>query len=191
MQHHALASSGPRELKRPKPLPAALRAAIGLMVIGRPDDIDSRPLGFVEAAREAGMKPPVLRRYLDRPDVRSYLLAERRTWRAAICAGNEGALLRIRDKSANAMAVVASVKTLEEMALAENGGRPGYIGEASAPGVTICIVNGSPAPVTIEGVATERPVLHGAQEPLRFEPAPPRVKSRIEDGAYPIFQPPQ
>jgi hypothetical protein len=183
MQHHALAASGPRELKRPRPLPAPLRAAIGLMVMGKPDDI-------VEAAREAGMKAPVLRRYLDRPDVRSYLLAERRAWRATICAGNEGALLRIREKSANPMAVVASVKTLEDMQLAENGGRSGQPGDANAhPGITINVVGSSSAPVTIEGSLAQRPVLQGRDEPLIFAPAPspPRPKPRSEDGEYPIF----
>jgi hypothetical protein len=92
-----LTSSASRELRRPRQIPPKLREAIGLMVYGHPDDPDCRAFTFVEAAHEMGIKPDVMRRYLDRPEVGVLLLAERRAFRAAICGGNEGALLRVRE----------------------------------------------------------------------------------------------
>jgi hypothetical protein len=73
-------SSATRELKRPQPMPAKLREAVCLMVYGHPDDIDCRALSFIEAAQETRIKPDVMRRYLDRPDVRALLLSERRAF---------------------------------------------------------------------------------------------------------------
>jgi hypothetical protein len=110
-----LMSSAGREMKRPRPIPPKLREAIGLMVYGHRDDPDCRAFTFIEAAHETGIKPDVMRRYLDRPEVRTLLLSERRAFRAAICGGNEGALLRVRDTAQNGMAVVAAVRALEEL----------------------------------------------------------------------------
>src|SRR5690348_11586368 len=110
-----LTASGPRELKRPRPIPRNVRDAIALMVFGRLDDPDCRPLDFIEAAKTAGIKPDVMRRYLDRGEVRALLHAERRAFRDAICAGNEGALARVRDTAANSMARVAAVRALEQL----------------------------------------------------------------------------
>jgi hypothetical protein len=132
-------SSASRELKRPQPMPAKLREAICLMVYGHPDDIDCRALSFIEAAQETRIKPDVMRRYLDRPDVRALLLSERRAFRAAVCGGNEGALLRVRETAQNGMAVVAAVRALEELENPRQGSgvtvnvgvrqdfRPGYV----------------------------------------------------------------
>ena len=111
-----IASSGAREPeKRPRPLPRKLRQAIRLMIHGAEDDPGGRPLDFVEAAKIAGIRPALMRSYLDRPMVRSYLLAERRTFRLTVCAGNERALRGVRDTTANAMAQVAAVRALEQL----------------------------------------------------------------------------
>jgi hypothetical protein len=91
------------------------------MVYGHPDDPDCRAFTFIEAAHETGIKPDVMRRYLDRPDVRAQLLSERRAFRAAICGGNEGALLRVRETAQNGMAVVAAVRALEELETPRHG----------------------------------------------------------------------
>jgi hypothetical protein len=117
-------------MKRPRPIPPKLREAIGLMVYGHPDDPDCRAFTFIEAAHETGIKPDVMRRYLDRPDVRALLLAERRAFRAAICGGNEGALLRVRETAQNGMAVVAAVRALEELETPRHG-----------PGVSVTVNN--------------------------------------------------
>ena len=110
-----LTAAGPRGLKCPRPIPAGVKAAIRLMVYGRLDDPDWNPLSFIEAAKIAGIAPDNMRRYLDRADVRALLLSERRAFRAALCAGNEGALAHVRDKGQNAMAIVAAVRALEQL----------------------------------------------------------------------------
>lgn len=136
-----LTAAGPRDpqKQRARPIPANVRQAIGLMVYGRDDDEDCKALDLIEAAKAAGMKPHVLRRWLDRSNVRAYLLAERRTFRAAVCAGNEAALQKVRDKSPNGMAVVASVRALEQIDEEGPTGRPHDPNQQ--PGVTIRIVN--------------------------------------------------
>src|SRR5262245_18610352 len=80
-------SGGASQPKRPRPIPKEIRAVIALMVHGTEDD--PQPLSFVEAARAVGVKPDRARHYLDRAEIRRLLIAERRAWRAAICAGNE------------------------------------------------------------------------------------------------------
>lgn len=141
-----LTAAGTRDphKQRVRPIPANVRQACGLMVYGRDDDEDCKPLDMIEAAKAAGMKPDVFRRWLDRANVRAYLMAERRTFRAAICAGNEGALQRIRDKSANGMAVVASVRALEQLDEEGTGGRA--LDPKQQPGVTIKVITVVQAP---------------------------------------------
>ena len=46
-----LTASGSRDLKRPRPIPRTVRDAIVLMVYGKLDDADCKPLDFVEAAK--------------------------------------------------------------------------------------------------------------------------------------------
>jgi hypothetical protein len=163
---HPIAASGTRELKRPRRIPANVRDAIRLMVYGRPDDADMAPIGFIEAAKDCGIAPDHMRKYLDRADVRALLLSERRTFRTTICGSNELALLRVRDTAANSMAVVASVRALEELederaVTARGGVTPGFViliavppGETprpahAAPGFVIehAPIERSPSPV--------------------------------------------
>ena len=73
-------------------------------------------MDFIEARRACGIKPDIMRRWLDRPAVRALLHAERRAFRAAICAGNELSLARVRDRSENGMAVIGAVRTLKNIA---------------------------------------------------------------------------
>jgi hypothetical protein len=111
-----LLAAGSREpVVRPRPIPKAVREAVKAMVYGMPDDPTADPLDFIGAAKAVGMKADVLRRYLDRPQVRALLRAERRAFRESICAGNEGALRKARDKSANGMVTVAAVRALEQI----------------------------------------------------------------------------
>ena len=146
-----LLASGSREMKRPRPIPKKVRDAVKFMVYGRLDDPDCKPLDFIEAAKLAEMAPDHMRRYLDRGDVRALLRAERRVFRDAICAGNEGALKRIRDTSANGMSVVASVRALEQIEAEASERPPSNI----TPGIVIRLISEAPrtvqpAPVTIE-----------------------------------------
>jgi hypothetical protein len=130
------ASSRDPEKQRARPIPQKIRDAVLLMVYGKPDDPDCKPLPFLEAGRECDVKPDVMRKYLDRSDVRRLLMAERRAFRAAVCAGNEGALQRVRDKSTNGMVTVAAVRALEQ--LEQEDGRAGTVPQL--PGFTILIV---------------------------------------------------
>jgi hypothetical protein len=137
-----LTSSGSRDLeKKPRPIPKAVKDAVTLMVYGRPDDPDGRPLDFVGAGKVCGIRPDVMRRWLDKPTVRALIHAERRAFRAAICAGNELALQRVRDKSENGMAVIGSVRALEQIDDAEEM-RPAA--RQTIPGFVI-VINGPSA----------------------------------------------
>jgi hypothetical protein len=138
-QNYPVTASGSREPeKRPRPIPKAVRAAIKLMVHGDPDDQDGRPLPFIEAGKQCGIKPDTMRRYIHRPDIVMLLRAERKAFREAICAGNEGALLRVRETSPNGMAVIGSVRALEHLSEEDGApGRPGFIRQM--PGLTVVI----------------------------------------------------
>jgi hypothetical protein len=144
-----LTASGSRELKRPRPIPRPVRDAITLMVYGKIEDPDCAPVDFITAAKLSGIKPDVMRRWLDRAEVRALLRSERRAFREAICAGNEAALQRVRDESANGMCVVASVRALEQ--LSDDPHNRSVANDS--PRLTIRIVNqvaAPPAPVVIE-----------------------------------------
>jgi hypothetical protein len=169
-----LAAAGPRDPEeRPRPIPKAVRLAIALMVAGKPDDPDCAPLSFIEAAKLAGIKPDVMRRYLDRANVRALLRSERRTFREAICAGNEGALRRIRDESANSMAQIGAIRTLEQLSDGDAARLP-HTGE---PGVTIRIINAI-------AVAPEPTSPSPARLLPSFEPPTIDVKPRRDAAGY-------
>jgi hypothetical protein len=143
--HSPLVSSGPREpTKRPRPIPAKVKAAIKLMVRGKDDDPDTKPFGLLEAARSAGMQPFVLRRYLERPTVIALLRSQRRAFRNELCATNESHLADIRANSLNAMAKLGAIRTLEELSDAEYATHRRSEPDSS-PHVTIRILAG-PAP---------------------------------------------
>ena len=138
-------SSAPREPdRRPRPIPANVNATIHLMVWGDDADPDARPLDLIPACAAAGIKPFVMRRFLDRPCVIAHLRAEMRKRRAVDCCGNSAALRRVRDTSDNGMAVVASVRALDGLQ-AEDVGRADGI----SPGVVIRIVAPQPAPIDV------------------------------------------
>ena len=96
-------------------------------------------MDFIEAGKLAGIKPDVMRRWLDRPEVIKLIRAERRAFRESICAGNELALKNVRDKSENGMAVINSVRTLEQ--LHEDKSKPGWSGDRIVmPGLVVQII---------------------------------------------------
>jgi hypothetical protein len=143
------------EPKRPARLPAKVKTAILLMVYGDPARPDE-PIDFIAAAKLAGVQPDNMRRWLHRPEAASMLRAERRAYRLALCAGNESALARIRDKSENAMAVVRSVQVLEELSDQPQNRNS----QQQQPGLTIVIeTKAAPQPVG--------PVVDVVAEPAR------------------------
>jgi hypothetical protein len=101
------------------------------MIYGDPTDEDGAPVDFISAAKQVGMQPQTLRKYLTRPQVIAFLRAERRAFREAVCAGNEIALQRVRDGEGhqNPMARVAAVRALEQIEVNEqqSGGRSANI----------------------------------------------------------------
>ena len=137
-----IAASGRFDRKRPRPIPQKVKDAISAMIVGKPDDPDCAAVDLVEAARLAGMTGYVLRRYLEKPYVRAYMLAEKRAFTAMLCAGNPAALRRARDTSANGMVTVAAARALEELDL-ESTARP--LDPKQQPGITI-VVRTVPAP---------------------------------------------
>jgi hypothetical protein len=107
-----VAASGPRSPEKRRPLPKHVKLMIELMVRGRPDDPDGAPLSFIEAGKIAGLAPHRARQWLDRAEARSFLRAERRAYRDALCAANEHHLARIRG-GPNAAAGVRAIQVLE------------------------------------------------------------------------------
>jgi hypothetical protein len=105
------------------------------MIWGDDANPDALPLDLIAACAAAGVKPFVMRRYLDRPAVIAHLRAEHRKFREAVCCGNTAALRKVRDTSENGMAIVAATRALGDLH-AEEAGRA----DAPSPGVTIRIV---------------------------------------------------
>jgi len=141
-------ASGSRELKRPRPRPAAVRRACLLMVYGGDD---GKPLDFIAAARLCNIRPNIMRKWPHRAEVQVLLRAERKAFRSAINCANEASLRDIRDHADNSMARVASVRALEALDEVDSTHRRGTASES--PYVTIKIVNAvnaapAPAPVT-------------------------------------------
>jgi hypothetical protein len=126
------AATGPRSpTKRPRGIPQAVQAA-GLLMIHEKVD-------FVTAARANGLQPDTMRRWLNRPELVSFLRRESAAFCQAICAGNLHALRAIRDEpGGNAVAKVNSVKLLEDLneraSMRRSGDTPG-------PGITIRVLN--------------------------------------------------
>jgi hypothetical protein len=118
-----LISSASRAVRRRQSLPKHVRDMLVLMVRGRPgDDENVQPLTFIEAGRAVGLKPDVARRWLDRPDALTFLRAERKAFRAAVCAANEAILAEIRASAPNSMARIAAIRMLEELENPKAGG---------------------------------------------------------------------
>ena len=136
------AASGRRTpTERPRRIPQAVQAAVLLMIHEGTD--------FVAAAQANGLRPDTMRRWLHRPELVSLIRRERAAFRQAICAGNERALMQIRDEpGGNAMAKVNSIKCLEDMNEESSLRR---VSDVPGPGVTIRILNVSSSAPFIDG----------------------------------------
>jgi hypothetical protein len=152
---------------RASTLPKSVKLACLVMI--------SEGVDFVVAARNHGLRPDTLRRWLHRVECISFVKRERAAYRLAVCSGNEFVLKQIRDEGENAMARVASVKQLEAMGV-EDSGRPGA---AAQLGVSIRILNVVQPPAagpTID-IAPSR-AARLAAEPLPALPVEPIFKLR-------------
>ena len=154
-EFYPIASIGPREPdKRPRPIPAKIKAVCHFLVWG--DDDPDKPLDLIPACQAAGVTPFVMRRYLDRPAVIAHLRAEHRKFREVVCSGNTAALRKVRDTSENGMAIVAATRALDGMQ-----GEDAARADAPSPGVTIRIVQ-APQPAPIVDITPPRRTIDAA-----------------------------
>jgi hypothetical protein len=188
--YQPIAVSGRYDRKRPRAIPKIVQTAISLMIVGKVDDADCEPLDFIAAAKSVGMTPFVLRRHLEKPHVRAFLLAERRAFRAMICCANEAALRRVRDKSKNGMVTVSAVRALEELAEPND-----HRANQSSPGVVIRVVNQiNPPPQPLPPIIEHEPLPSATIEhfpnacSIRTEP-PPSPPRRVDANGQPVFTP--
>jgi hypothetical protein len=161
-----ITAAGSRDEKRPAPIPKSVKLALVLMVRGLPDNPDAPPLDFISAAKLAGVAPDRMRRWLDRAEVLRFLRAERKAWRAALCAANESVLAAIRDRGENAMARVQAIKTLE---LLDEESTERSRGAITTPGLVIVVE--APKVPALPGDVPRQMLLDVTPAPL-----PPRVE---------------
>jgi hypothetical protein len=176
-------ASGSHEMKRPRPLPRAVRDACLIMIYGKPDDPDATPLDFTAAARLVGIRPNIMRKWLHKPAVISLIRAERRAFRNALCCANEAALAGIRDHAVNAMAKVAAIRQLEEL---EQTTAHRSSDADSVPHVTIRIVNAVNSPAPAPAVVTTIDANHDV-DGFRIDSTGHRID---EETGQRIFTPP-
>jgi len=153
-------SSAPREPdRRPQPIPPKIKLVCHLLVWGRDNaDPDALPMTLLEACAAAGVQPFVARRHLDRPQTIAHLRQERRKYREILCSGNERALQRARDFSGNAMAVIQSVRTLDQLQ-SEEAGRTDA---RASPGIVLKFYQ-APLPATVNA-APEVKVINASED---------------------------
>jgi hypothetical protein len=158
-----ITSSGPREPARPRPIPPKIKLVCHLLVWGRDNaDADALPMTLLEACAVAGIRPFVARRHLDRPQTIAHLRQERRKYREILCSGNERALQRARDFSGNAMAVIQSVRTLDQLQIEE-------IGRVNAPSAGIVL-----------NIIHEPKIIHERPQPI-VDAIPTRIIDADQD----------
>lgn len=102
-----------------------------------------------DAAKAAGLQDHSLRSALRKPHVKAFYLGELEVLRTSERARNIHALVGVRDKSANGMAVVQAARTLDQLADGDPIGRA----VAITPGITIVIAS-APAPSVGSGMGT-------------------------------------
>lgn len=95
------------------------------------------------AAKAAGLTTRAVRLALERPHVIAFVKAERDVFRAHVSAQNIHRLKELRDGSANAMAKLGAIRTIESLDSDAPAG-----GMARTPGITIVI--GSASPLTAQ-----------------------------------------
>ncbi len=137
-----------RELVRAVRLPEGVKRAVLLMV--------EEGLDFISAAKQVGLQPQAMRRWLGRAECIKFLRNERSRFRQSVCAQNEAVLAQIRDdREGNQMARVHAVRVLERLDEHETMRRPG---DMQTPGVTIRIVNVAAQPAPIDVTPNAKPL---------------------------------
>jgi hypothetical protein len=111
-----IAVAGDRRPKRAPPLPSDVKGALRSLVWGADGTEGRNPASLEEAAKAGDMKPDTLRRWLHRPEARSFIADERNAYLAWVTGANAQVLALIRDSGTNEAARVRAVLALEEMA---------------------------------------------------------------------------
>jgi hypothetical protein len=145
-----------KDRDRRRDIKGKLKQALDLMVFGREDRV---ALPWNEAAQAAGFRVDAMRKALDRPHVRRYLMASREVLRVAVSGQTISRLAVLRDQDSNMNAAVRAAMALEQIGTAEQS-RPSIM---SMPGFIVQIVNvpqpGISQAHTIEHVPTTIPRL--------------------------------
>lgn len=139
---NALTKSGP--IGKPYRVVGRLRHACDLMVWG---DQTSKPLPWNDAARAVGISARSMRKSLERPAVRAYLMQQKQVFRTCLSAKTLWRLDELASQDENRNAAVAALRVIEGQDEAQSRSL-----HSNSPHVTIRIVGPAvaPAPVTIE-----------------------------------------
>jgi hypothetical protein len=117
-------------------------------------------IDFISAAKQHGVQPQAMRRWLGRAECISFLRKARARFRATVCAQNEAILAQIRDdREGNQMARVAAIKTLEGLEESELA-KPS---NSLSPGITIKIIHPPPQPAPIDVTPKPPPLIEDSQ----------------------------
>jgi hypothetical protein len=122
----AASSREPKE--RPREIPSRVKRACTLMI--------EQALDRVTAAKQVGMRPDSLRRWLRQREVLQFLRQGHDYHLATLCAANPTKLAEIRDTSPNWTSRVQAIRTMAD--LGEQGSARRTT-EIPTPGVTIVI----------------------------------------------------
>lgn len=131
-------SAKPIDERKRKPPTQPVKDAIELMV--------EEGLSWQDAAIQVGLTVRGMRKSLSNPLVLKVLRERKQMLREAVCAGNIRRLRQIRDTAPN-MPAVKAIQMLED---GDHIERSSPSGNEARPGVTINIVSGLPAPLTID-----------------------------------------
>jgi hypothetical protein len=172
----ALAKTRPDKRSR---ITARLKVALDLMVWG---DQTGKPLDYTEAGRTVNISARSMRRSLERPLVRQYLVQQGQVFRASLTPRSLWHLAEISAQRVNMNAAVAACRTV----LGQDEAQSRSLNPESSPHMTIQIVNVQPSPAPA-------PVIeHSPLPELEAEPAPPHrdQSGRLVDAdGRPVFDP--
>jgi len=143
-----------------QPISGRLKAALELMVWG---GSDGKPLEWGDAARTAQISARSMRRSLERPAVRRYLMEQKEVLRACLSARNLFHLNELVSQRENKGAAVQAARTIEafDAPVPPPGGM-------QSPGLTIRIF----VPSELPPPAIGRTIIDVTPEPRQIEQQP-------------------
>jgi hypothetical protein len=141
---------GSREPKRSRGIPSHIRQCVMIMVRGLPDDPERKAVDYVRAAHSVGIDPALMRRWLNRGEVRALLYHENKQFIAELSSGNAFALQELRDNARNEMVRLGAIKQIHEMHQAEVAARQPASSEGARFQLNIVTHTSAPSAVTID-----------------------------------------